>query len=647
MRLSVIIVNYNVKYFLEQCLYAVQKACRSIEAEIIVVDNNSTDGSRDFLEPAFPEVRFIWNDRNAGFAKANNQAIEIARGEFILFLNPDTLVPEDCLESCLRFLGSQEAPGALGIKMVDGSGKFLKESKRAFPSPLTSLYKLSGLSVLFPRARTFARYHLGNLSEDENHEVDVLAGAFMMIPKKILKEIGNFDERFFMYGEDVDLSYRIQRAGYKNHYFAGSSIIHFKGESTRRGSMNYVRMFYSAMSLFVKKHYSGSKARLFTFLIQAGIVIRAGLAAIANILKKAGLPILDAGIILTSFWIIKYFWSTYIRQDVNYSPNILQIAFPVFTVVFLLLAYYSGLYDKGYKISQLVRSTMIAALFILSGYGLLPESVRFSRGILVFGILLAFVIMNLLRQLFIRWRLLETDNEEEERRQTIVVAGERDFVSICELMTNAGMQERVLGRVEPHLPGAGTALGNIEQLPSLVKKYRIKEVIFCENGLRVKEMIGIIKNLPASTRNKFHASGSKSIVGSDSRNLSGDYVAAGKKYNIAKPVNRRNKRLLDIIASVFFILGFPVHIFLQKRPGQFYKNVFTVLSGQRTWIGYSTGSHKLPGIRKGVITSTALPLQLNELPEESLVKSDEWYAAGHSMILDLKILKAGYAHLYY
>ena len=145
------------------------------------------------------------------------------------------------------------------------------------------------------------------------------------------------------------------RAGYKNHYFAGSSIIHFKGESTRRGSMNYVRMFYSAMSLFVKKHYSGSKATLFTFLIQAGIVIRAGLAAMANVLKKAGLPILDAGIILTSFWIIKYFWSTYIRQDVNYSPNILQIAFPVFTVVFLFLAYYSGLYDKGYKINK--RST--------------------------------------------------------------------------------------------------------------------------------------------------------------------------------------------------------------------------------------------------------------------------------------------------
>ena len=136
-------------------------------------------------------------------------------------------------------------------------------------------------------------------------------------------------------------------------------------------------------------------------------------------------------------------------------------------------------------------------------------------------------------------------------------------------------------------------------------------------------------------------------MGSDSRNLSGDYVAAGKKYNIAKPVNRRNKRLLDIITSVFFILGFPVHIFLQKRPGRFYKNVFAVLNGQRTWIGYSTGSHKLPGIRKGVITSTALPAHLNELPEESLVKSDEWYAAGHSVILDLKIIKAGYAYLYY
>jgi O-antigen biosynthesis protein len=275
MQLSVIIVNYNVKYFLEQCLYSVQKACSGMQAEIIVVDNNSGDGSKPYLEEKFTGVHFIWNNDNMGFAMANNLALEKAKGEFILFLNPDTLLAEDCMEKCIGFLKKNKKAGALGIRMVDGTGNFLKESKRAFPSPLTSLFKLSGLARLFPRSKTFARYHLGHLSENENHEVDVLAGAFMMIPKKVLSEVGNFDEQFFMYGEDVDLSYRIQKAGYRNYYFSESTIIHFKGESTKRGSLNFVRLFYKAMSLFVKKHYSGSKAGVFIFLIQTAIVIRA------------------------------------------------------------------------------------------------------------------------------------------------------------------------------------------------------------------------------------------------------------------------------------------------------------------------------------------------------------------------------------
>jgi len=648
MQLSVIIVNYNVKYFLEQCLCSVQKACAKLEAQVIVVDNNSTDGSRAFLEPAFPWVTFIWNNSNNGFAKANNQAIELATGEYILFLNPDTLVPEDCFEKCIQFLQSQKNAGALGIKMIDGTGRFLKESKRAFPSPLTSLYKLSGLSALFPRSKIFAKYHQGHLSENENHEVDVLAGAFMMMPRNILTAIGSFDERFFMYGEDVDLSYRIQKAGYKNFYFSESSIIHFKGESTRRGSMNYVRMFYTAMSLFVRKHYSGSKARLFTFLIQTGILTRAALAAGGNLLKKAGLPILDAGIILTGFWVIKYFWSTYIRQDVNYSPNILQIAFPVFTAVFLIVSYYSGLYDKGYRQSQLVRSTIIAGLFILSGYSLLPESLRFSRGILLFGIILAFIIMNLLRQVFIKFRLLETDDEEEEKRQTIVVSNEKDFVAIKNLMMNVGMQERVLGRVSTGLKEeTTTSLGIIGQLPDLIKKYRIREVIFCEDGLGLKDVINLVGKLPVATRNKFHASGSRSIVGSDSKNVSGDYVAATKEYNITKPINRRNKRLLDIVVAIIFIISFPVQFFLQRKPVGFFKNVFFVLFGEKTWVGYTSNDSRFPRIRSGVITSTALPVQLNELPEESLIKTDEWYASEYSVLLDLQKIKSGYKYLYY
>jgi GT2 family glycosyltransferase len=632
---------------LEQCLYSVRKACTNLEAEIIVVDNNSADGSKEFLVPLFPEVAFIWNNGNVGFAKANNEAVVKAKGEYILFLNPDTLVPEDCFEKCIHFLKSNNHIGALGIRMVDGAGNFLKESKRAFPSPLTSLIKLTGLTNLFPHSKTFAKYHLGHLSENENHEVDVLAGAFMMVPSKVLKEIGNFDERFFMYGEDVDLSFRIQKAGYKNYYFSERSIIHFKGESTKRGSLNYVRLFYKAMNLFVKKHYSGTRAGVFIFFIQLAIIARAGFSATGNLLKRIGLPLLDAGIILTAFWSTKYFWSNYVRQEQDYSPNVLFIAFPAFTAVFLIAAFYSGLYDKGYKQSQLLRSAVIAALFLLSGYGLLPETVRFSRGILVFGIILAFIMMNIMRQLFIKWHLLETRDENEERRQTIVVAGEKEFTTITELMQKAGMPERVLGRVDIYSLGTASTLGNIGQLSVLVKKYRIKEIIFCENGLSFKEIINIISELPPGIRNKFHASGSSSIVGSDSKNDSGDYVAAGIKYRIATPANRRNKRLLDITAAIFFIISFPAHLFLQKSPYGFYKNVFAVLFGKKTWIGYAVPMNELPQIRKSVITSTALPALLNELPTESLRKSDEWYATGYTALIDLKKIRNSYKFMHY
>ena len=405
MQLSVIIINYNVKYFLEQCLLSVIKALKNIDGEIIVIDNNSTDGSRIFFKDKFKEeVNFIWNKTNDGFAKANNEALKIATGEYILFLNPDTIIPEDCFEKCISFIKEEKNNAALGIKMLDGSGNFLKESKRAFPSPMTSLYKLSGLARMFPHSKTFAKYHLGYLNENKNHEVDVLAGAFMMIPQKIVEVVGGFDEAFFMYGEDIDLSFRIQKAGYKNFYFAESSIIHFKGESTKKGSLNYVKMFYKAMSVFVKKHYGSTRAGLFNFLIQAAIFFRAGLAATARFLKWIGLPVIDAGIILLSFCSIKFFWGTFVKQQINYSPNLLLVAFPAFTILFLITSYFAGLYDKGYMQSRLNKSTLAAILVILSVYSLLPESLRFSRGILLFGSLMAFLLMTLVRHLLLKWK---------------------------------------------------------------------------------------------------------------------------------------------------------------------------------------------------------------------------------------------------
>ncbi len=288
MQLSIIIVNYNVKYFLELCIISVLAACKNIQAEIIVVDNHSTDGSELFFNNRFKDVQFIWLQQNLGFAKANNIGLTAASGSNILFLNPDTVVPEDCFEQCLNFFHSKDKAGALGIRMIDGSGRFLKESKRGFPSLFTSFCKLSGLTALFPTSKIFADYYLGHLPKNQNHKVAVLSGAFMMVDKKVLDKLGGFDETFFMYAEDIDLSYRIQKAGYLNYYFAESTSLHFKGESTKKETFQYIHTFYGAMVLFVKKHNGVFISHTYTLLIQGLIAIKTIGVHIHRALKKSG-----------------------------------------------------------------------------------------------------------------------------------------------------------------------------------------------------------------------------------------------------------------------------------------------------------------------------------------------------------------------
>ena len=644
LQLSIIIVNFNVKYFLEQCLSSVIKALNGIESEILVVDNNSSDGSKEFFAGRFPGVVFIWNNQNYGFAKANNQALGHASGEYILFLNPDTIVQEDSLVKCMAFLKEHANRGALGIRMLDGGGNFLKESKRAFPSPQTSLYKLSGITQIFPHSKTFASYHLGHLNDLENHEVDVLAGAFMMIPHSIIKKIGAFDEKFFMYGEDVDLSFRIQKAGYKNYYYAGSSILHFKGESTKKGSLNYVKLFYKAMIIFVQKHYGGTRAGLFTSLIQLAIMIRGFVSAIGKFIKWIGMPFIDAGIILMSFWLIKIWWNAFIKRDVSYSSNLLIIAFPVFTLVFLATSYYSGLYDNGYKQSRLNKSTLSALLILLSGYALLPEYLRFSRGILVFGTFMAFMLITLLRWFLVKWQVIESADEDDEHRQTIIVGTKKEFKEAHELMQMAGMGDRVLGRVDVN-GGESNAIGNLKQLKFLIEMYPIREVVLCQGKLSFVEVIDTMKSIPSRLRIKFHAQGTQSIIGSDSKHETGKIVSAHRNMKLGNSINRRNKRVTAVIVSLIFLITFPIHLACQHKPLLFFKNVFAVLFLRMEWVGYATTEMKLPPLNPGLLTTTGLPTALNLLPLQSLKSTDEWYAADYHVMKDVWIVWKGYKHL--
>jgi GT2 family glycosyltransferase len=293
MVLSVIIVNYNVKFFLEQCLYSVERSLLQLappgETEVLVVDNHSTDGSVEYCKERFPRVHFIVNTENKGFSAANNQALKLATGRYILFLNPDTILSEDCCRTCISFLSSTPGAGAAGVRMIDGQGRFLRESRRGFPSAWVAFSKLSGLTALFPRSRIFSGYYLGHLPATQNHPSPVLSGACFCVSREVLDRVGNFDPQFFMYAEDIDLSYRIEKAGYTNYYIADTTILHFKGESTRK-DIRYTRIFYKAMSQFRKKHTTGGIPALLNVFVTAGIWLRAGITAIANGLHPASGP---------------------------------------------------------------------------------------------------------------------------------------------------------------------------------------------------------------------------------------------------------------------------------------------------------------------------------------------------------------------
>ena len=284
MELTVVIVNYRVKYLLEQTLRSVEQAMQGMTGEIIVVDNLSGDDSIAFSREHHPQVTYIENQENVGFARANNQAIMQARGEYTLILNPDTIITPQCLQEGIAWMKSHPKCGAIGARMMDGNGVFLPESKRSFPTPWVSFCKIFGLSKLFPRSRWFAKYHLRYLSDLEPQHIDILSGAYMLCRTQLLQQLGGFDEDFFMYGEDIDLSYRIVKAGYEN-WFLPTPMIHYKGESTHKDSIRYVRIFYDAMLIFYRKHFPQFSV-IFYPIIKLGVLVRAGLSIAKRLLKR-------------------------------------------------------------------------------------------------------------------------------------------------------------------------------------------------------------------------------------------------------------------------------------------------------------------------------------------------------------------------
>ena len=633
LKLSIVIVNYNVKHFLEQCLKSVYQAIQNIEAEVFVVDNNSIDGSQDMVRSSFTDVKLIANSKNTGFSTANNQAIKESKGEYVLLLNPDTVVPENCFQALLEFAVKTPDLGGCGIPMYDGQGNYLPESKRGLPTPEVAFYKMIGLNKLFPKSKKFGKYHLGYLAPDQNHEVEILAGAFMLIRKKVLDKIGLLDETFFMYGEDIDLSYRITKAGWKNYYFAGSRIIHYKGESTKKLSTNYVKVFYKAMVIFAEKHYAGSNQKLFKLFINMAIYGRASLSLVSNLIQRFWMVTLESILLFGSLYLLKEYWEEHIKGITAYPKEMLTIHLPYYTLIWLLSMGFNGSYQAPFNFSKLIRSILMGTLIILMIYGLLPNHLHFSRGIILFGTLVVTAVLFSWRSLYHLLKYKTLDFSQKSNIKSVLIGSEKKWSELSEILSSYQKNYQQIGFISDKKSDSPHWLGTRKQLKEIIHIYGVNELIFSNETVSTKYTIQIMNELGPNINYFTIPSASNFVIGSQSKNSNGLYFGQQIELNLSRNEYRSQKRFFDIFTSLILILISPFLILFKKTRDKLTHSI-AVLFGKKTWVGYASKSKDLPTIKPGVYTTD---YQLKDKSSSFQKNLDLLYAKNYSVYTDLRI----------
>jgi len=646
MKVSVIIVNYNVKYFLEVCIHSVMRAAAGMDAEIIVVDNNSTDESCAMLRGQFPDVKLIENKDNKGFSKANNQGVAIASGEYILFLNPDTVMPENFLQKTLAYMDAHPEAGALGPRLIDGKGQFAPDAKKSFPTLSVALFKTIGINKLFKNSPYFNKYYAVHIGERQTAQVEVLSGCCMLVRRKAMDEAGGaFDEDYFMYCEDVDLSYRIEKHGYKNIYFPEVDLIHYKGESTRKMTLSYVRIFNEALVTFVKKNYSAKDARLFVMFINIGIVLRAVLGTLKRALKVLHMPLFDALILLATLWGMKDFWVHEIKNMAPVSAPALYATFPAYIILWLVALYLNSAYDQPYRPLKVIRGMFVGTIAILAYYGLLPPEYRFSRAIIVFSAFAGTAALLGLHEILYRMGILRYIPYDKLPRKAVIVADEPAYQQTAAILRRVHYAPELAGRVSPHEP-KGHALGSLPEMKELLFTTGVNEVIFCINGLSYAEMFQQMAHCGANYEYKIHIIGSQSFVGSNSSNTSGDLYTIDRSFNLSDFGQQRNKRMLDLASAIIMLVLYPLTFFFVKKPGKYFINCIKVLISKYSWIGYasSTSNKNLPGIKQGIVPPyNILP---NYEPGEDVKRmTNLTYAQHYSALTDINLILKNFRYL--
>jgi GT2 family glycosyltransferase/lipopolysaccharide/colanic/teichoic acid biosynthesis glycosyltransferase len=672
--ITVIIVNYNVKAFLEQCLMAIERARGDVNIEIFVVDNASVDGSQAMIRKRFPRVKLIENSRNVGFSTANNQALKKAQGKYVLILNPDTLIQEDTITVLKRYLDEHPSVGAVGCKLLNPDGSFQINSRRSFPTPWVAFSRIIGLSRIFPRSRLFGRYNLTYLDPDVETEVDVLSGSLMMLRREVVEQVGFFDEDYFMYGEDIDLSYRIKKAGWQIVYTPATKVIHYKGESTKKSEFSVIVNFYSTMLIFIRKHFSGRYSIALRILLTFGIYFRAVMAVIIQTIRNLTPPFLDVVLILLSL-----FLAIRVRFPL-YPLERFSIVLPVYTLVWIISIYLFRAYERkqSFHLKPVLWGSMFG-LLVNSTFTYFFKQFAYSRIVVLISFLLIVIFLSSWR---IMYRLFGPGSKKGPlsriKRAVIIGTGSEGKRILNKLKARPDMHYEICGFVDfdPRAVGKeidGTeVLATIDNIKEVIRIENINDVIFSSDRLTNAQILETIIRARGSGVNfRIVPHEVEYIVAKSSV----DDIEAVPLLDIngfASPLDMMVKRLFDVVVSIILIVisspfllinmlagarmrkreilgadrqALSVSVF--ERGFRFMKDIplyFSVLTGKLSVVGseiidYKTGEYTLtykPGLT-GLVQVKASEKD-HALTQKERDYYNLYYIKNQSIITDLQII---------
>ncbi len=622
--------------YLFHCLSSINKSTGNLNIEIIVVDNNSTEGNLNDLKSKFDDVLFIKLNENIGFGKANNLGVKQSKGEYILILNPDTVLEENTLSVMYDYMQRNKDVGVAGCKVLNSNGTFQLACRRGFPTPWASFTKLFGLQSLFPKLKIFAQYNQTYKSINETYEIDSVIGAFMFIRRSSWEKVNGFDEAFFMYGEDIDLCYRIKKNKEKVIYLHTTSIIHYKGVSTKRSTIDTLSHFYNAMTIFSKKHFAYSGA--FLFFLSLGIFTRKFLAIINKNLRSILILLFDLISINVALMA-----ATKIRFGglFNFPDYAYPTVFIVISLVMIISMISVGEYSEEKNMPRRAMLALLATFFVLSSLTYFFKEYAFSRGVVLMTIGFTIILSVLIRVLFIFYDNIKGKNAE---KRIAIIGVDADAQTLFDAFADSEIiTSNIIGfiTVDSHNPGQvdkNKILGNYKYLHSIIEDNDINEIIITDKTMPASVFISLMEK-HASGKLRFHIANKidEFIASKIIHDIANDEPDLPKlKIYLFK--NKFIKRAFDIIVSILLLtIGIPFVYLFSKEPVKRIKELFLVFRNKMSIVGAYPSKKDSIAYKKG-ITGLAQLSTSYKLSDYSIAKLNEYYVNNYSFLLDLEII---------